>query len=116
MKEVIANMKDENAMVEGMVDSSLKYILEHLNEDGSKIAFQVPDTRNFALLSFKADRGDDYWMFTVSCFRAGTDMLFSHFLSSGSKEEVVAYMKDENERKTIADSVNELSKKVDSKY
>lgn len=109
-------MKEENATVEGMVDFCLKYILEHMNEDGAKIAFQIPGTKNFALLSFKADRGDDCWMFMVSSFRTGTDLLFSHFLSYGSKKDVVAYMKDEKERKTIADSVNELSKKVDSRY
>lgn len=109
-------MEDEKVTVASMVDLCLEYILERMNGEGAKISFQIPSTKNFALLSCKADRGDDYWIFIVSSFRAGTDMLLSHFLSSGSKEEVIAYMKDEKARKTIANSVNELSKKVDSKY
>lgn len=61
-------------------------------------------------------RKNSKWHYTVGVCKDGTDMMVSHYLKSGTREEVCEYVKtEENKSKTI-ESVKKLSDNVDERW
>lgn len=104
--------------LEELVQSCLDYLIEKKDEELPGIIFHIPGTSNNARLYFGPvdKRKDSKWQYTVGVYKEGTDMLVSHYLKSGTREEVYEHIKTgENKTKTI-ESIKTLSDSVDDRW
>ncbi len=101
-----------------LVRISLDILIEKRDGETPGITFSIPGTRNIARLYFGPvdKRKGARWHYTVGVYKEGTDMLVSHYLKSGTKEEVFEYLKtEENKNQTIV-SLKTLSKDVEERW
>ena len=104
--------------LEELVQICLDYLIEKRDDERQGVTFPVPGTGNIArLYAGPVDkRKNSKWHYTVGVCKDGTDMMVSHYLKSGTREEVCEYVKtEENKSKTI-ESVKKLSDNVDERW
>ncbi len=81
-------------------------------------AFEVPDSNNNGLLYIiphpknnKTER-----IFLIGVHHKNSDRLFSNEILTGTKKEIINFIKDSKNQKEITDTVYKLSKQSDSFY
>ncbi len=104
--------------LEELVQASLDFLIKKKDGETPAATFPIPGTRNIARLYFGPvdKRKDARWHYTVGVYKKGTNMLVSHYLKSGTKEEVYEYIKTEENKNQTITSVKELSEDVDERW
>lgn len=84
---------------------------------GCTVSFDIPGTGNTARMTVIPKDvhapSDEKWQFEVGVHAQGSDRLYSHYLFSGTKAEVLAWVATEAAQKNVIQSVRELSDRVD---
>ena len=104
--------------LEELVQICLDYLLEKRDDERQGVTFPVPGTGILQgcmlvlLIKEKIQNG----IILLEYVKMETDMMVSHYLKSGTREEVCEYVKtEENKSKTI-ESVKKLSDNVDERW
>ena len=82
------------------------------------VDFKIPDTQYRALMAVESDKSNPN---TQRCLLVGVrhqnrDRLFSNYLLSGNKQEILQYLKDDSNKSDILDSIENLSNSADDYY
>ena len=75
--------------------------------------FDVYGTQNKGMMQVEYKCGADR-MLKLGVLREGTDRLYSHFLPSGTNQELIAYLEAPNSLSDWLDSIKHLSDSVDN--
>ena len=82
------------------------------------IAFVIPKSNNKGLfyITHSAENPKEQRVLSVGVHHKNSDRMTSNILLQGTKEEILAYLKSEQNTQTIIDTVNHLSDKTDEYY
>ncbi len=100
-----------------LVTIGMNRIPEFSREQGCTVSFDIPGTGNTARMTVTPRNlhapSDEKWQFEAGVHAQGSDRLHSHYLFSGTRTEVLAWVVTEAAQKTVVQSVRELSDRVD---
>lgn len=86
-------------------------------EQGCTVSFDIPGAGNTARMTVMPKDvhapSDEKWQFEVGVHAQGSDRLHSHFLFSGTKAQVLAWVTTEAAQQAVIQSIRELSDRVD---
>ena len=103
--------------VRELVAFGLSKIPELCGEKGNTLSFDIPDTENEARMTVIPKDvyapSDEKWQFEVGVHAQGSDRLYSHYLFSGTKAQVLAWVVTDEARISVTQSIRELSDRVD---
>lgn len=82
------------------------------------VAFDIPKTRNEALISISHDEIEpkNFRNVAVQVHNINSDKFYSKYIFKGTKNEVMNFIADTNNHKNILDTAMVLSKRVEEDY
>lgn len=82
------------------------------------VAFDIPETTNEALITIEADAKDykNQRRVSIGVHHQNSDRVISNYMFKGTKQEIIEYLKDNNNFPEFTQIVNELSTAVDDYY
>ncbi len=124
-KEVTMNESNDNKIqklitkgISILSDMIERYVPENNKFKKIFAAFDIPGTRNEALLSVSHDeiQPKDIRRFGVEVHHLNSDKFYSQYLYKGTKKEVLDFIQNSKNKEIIADSIEKLSNKVNEDY
>lgn len=82
------------------------------------VDFEIPETMNKGIFTIEHDEKDPNKLRTLSLgvHHQNRDKLFSNYLLTGTKQEILDYLKDSANQDKLIETVNHLSEKTDDYY
>ena len=82
------------------------------------VAFVIPETNNKGLfyITHSSENPKDQRILSVGVHHKNSDRMISNILLKGTKEEILAYLKSEENTQLLMDVVEHLSNKTDEYY
>ena len=82
------------------------------------VEFVIPDSSNEGLfyINHSAENPKDQRVLSVGVHHKNSDRMTSNILLKGTKEEILSYLKSEENTQTLIDTVEHLSNKTDEYY
>ena len=82
------------------------------------VAFDIPDTKNEALITIEADAKDykNQRRVSIGVHHQNSDRVVSNYMFKGTKQEIIDYLKDSKNFPEFTQTVNELSTAIDDYY
>ena len=124
-KEVKKPMRTKDEIIDLFIDKGTEHLANRAEREVPEngqfthifVAFDVPESENEAILEISHNPLDPKTKrnFSVNVHRKVSDMFVSQNLFTGTKKEMLEYLKNKDIQTNIASSVKELSASVDEK-
>jgi hypothetical protein len=100
-----------------LVKECLAHLLQHKDDSICVVGFDIPDNKNHAqfVMQEKGRPGGGHMQLLVNVSRPGSDLQYSNFLETGTREQVISYLKEPASVNDALDSVNSLSAECDAR-
>jgi hypothetical protein len=119
-------MRDKTSKINVLVPATKKFLADAVEkevpENGSFkkvfLTFDVPETNNQALMIVEQNSKEPKTQrnLLIGVRHKNRDRLTSNLLEVGTKQDILEYLKKEDNTQEIIDSVNHLSEKTDDFY
>ena len=76
----------------------------------------LSDNKGLFYITHSAENPKDQRVLSVGVHHKNSDRMTSNILLKGTKEEILAYLKSEENTQTLIDTINHLSDKTDEYY
>ena len=116
MGKELSNQEKQTIVMERVAEELVKCLRSQIPEKGIfrpyGFTFDVYGTENKGMMQVEYKSGADR-MLKLGVLRKGTDRFYSHFLPSGTNQDLIAYLEDPNSLTDWLDSIKHLSDRVD---
>ena len=119
-------MPDRDEIIKKLTDMAVSYLRNvserTVPENGkfanSFVTIELPESQNIALISIEpsAKEPKTQRILLVGVHNKYSDRIFSNYMFTGTKKEVLDYIDGGKNNSEIIDSINTLSKKADDFY
>lgn len=103
---------------EGLYNEAERNVPENGIFGKVSVAFIIPKSNNEGLfyVTHSAENPKDQRVLSVGVHHKNSDRMTSNILLTGTKEEILEYLKSEENTQALIDTVNHLSDKTDEYY
>lgn len=103
---------------DGLYNAAEKRVPENGIFGKVSLAFIIPQSDNKGLfyITHSAENPKDQRVLSVGVHHKNSDRMTSNILLKGTKEEILTYLKSEENTQTLIDTINHLSDKTDEYY
>ena len=116
MGKELTSQEKQTIVMKRVAEELVKGLRTQIPEKGifrpCGFTFDVYGTQNKGMMQVEYKSGADR-MLKLGVLRKGTDRFYSHFLPSGTNQELIAYLGDPNSLTEWLDSIKHLSDSVD---
>lgn len=119
-------MQEEKSPMDNLVAKTMEFLSDRTEKEIPEnglfrkifVAFDVPKTKNEALLLLEMDgeKPRTQRRLSVGVHHQNADRLTSNYLLKGTKKEIIEYLNNKDNKKEIIDAVKKLSDKTDDYY